>query len=129
MADSVLIDIKIASLEKSLEETAADVSTHDDLLDSHSDRILSIEHWRNGNGAKGAEARLQAVECETTELRECLGASKTEEAIERIASVAALSIVKNARGRDRTAVEKVKAFAPYFAAALLAVTTILQAVL
>jgi len=115
MAD-IVIETRLAAAEADLKDHEKRLDELDGRDDAHSDRILSLEHWRNGNGARGAEARLQYVEGEMEELRGCLGASKTDEAIERIAAAAARSIVKGARERDRTAVEQVKAWAPYFAA-------------
>lgn len=78
-------------------------------------RVDRLEYWRNGNGAKGAEARLQEVEKWKEEF-------VTQEAVTGIisdaAKAAAHQIVNNARSRDKTVTERIKAFGPYFIALL-----------
>lgn len=132
MADIIVLDSKVVALESDVKEIQHDLISLDEECTSHSDRLLHVELWKNGNGARGAEARLQGVEHDVLTLKECLGESKTDEAIERIASAAARSIVKGARDRDKTVVEKVKAFAailsPILSAGALIAAAIIAAV-
>ena len=111
MAD-IVFDNRIATVEGHIKDLREQVSVLDDDNDGYSNRILKIETWRDGNGAKGAEKRLQEVEDDVVKLKECFGASSTDEAIERIASAAARSIVKGAREKDMTTVAKMRAMGP-----------------
>ena len=129
MADIVL-DNRLGSLESDVKEVRDQVDDLEDACTSHSDRLLNIEIWKRGNGARGAEARLQEVEDDVVKLKECFGASSTDAAIERIASAAARSIIKGAREKDMTAVAKLRAMGPLLTgiAALVAAAITLVAV-
>lgn len=129
MADIIVLDNKVVALENDVRDIRHELEDLDDSCVSHSDRLLHFELWKNGNGARGAEARLQGAEHDVLALKECLGASKTDEAIERIASAAARSIVKGARERDKTTVEKVKAVAAVLSPVCAAAAVILAAIL
>lgn len=128
MAD-IVIDNRLTAVEADVKEVSGRVDDVEELSTAHSDRIYALEYWRNGNGAKGAEARLQEVEKGYVVLKECLGADKSDEAIERIAAATARSIVKGARERDRTVVEKVKAVSALLSPILAALAVVLAAVL
>ena len=129
MAD-IVIDNRLLSLEGDVKDVEDRIETMDDRCVRHSDRLYAVEIWKNGNGAKGAEARLQEVEGEVVKLKECFGASSTDAAIERIASAAARSIVKGAREKDMTVVAKLRAMGPLLTgiAALVAAAVTLVAV-
>jgi hypothetical protein len=153
MPEVLLLEQRVEHLEEGCKDRTADVESLDNRVVGCSDRIYALEYWRNGNGAKGAEARLQGMELAVAGIQHSLDSEQSEENIKRIikettqhltsgviggqsdaslkviAEAAADAVVAHARRRDRTFVSKVKAFAPYFAAALLLVTTILQAVL
>jgi hypothetical protein len=111
MADIVL-DNRLATLEGCARDLKERVSVLDDDNDGYSTRLLKVETWKDGNGAKGAEKRLQEVEDDVVKLKECFGASSADDAIERIASAAARSIVKGAREKDMTTVAKMRAAGP-----------------
>ena len=132
MADIIVLEHQVSALESDVKDIQKDIKRLDCESGEQSDRILVAEQWRNGNGARGAEARLQGVEHDMLALKECLGASKTDEAIERIASAAARSIVKGARDRDKTVVEKMKAvgalLGPILSATALVAAAIIAAV-
>ena len=129
MAD-IVIDNRLGSLESDVKEVRDQVDDLEDACTSHSDRLLNIEIWKRGNGARGAEARLQEVENDVVKLKECFGASSSDDAIERIASAAARSIIKGAREKDMTAVAKLRAMGPLLTgiAALVAAAITLVAV-
>jgi len=129
MADIVL-DNRIATLEGCTRELKERVSVLDEDNDGYSTRLLKVETWKDGNGARGAETRLQEAEVEIVKLKECFGASSADDAIERIASAAARSIVKGAREKDMTTVAKMRAAGPLLtgAAALIASLVTLAAV-
>jgi hypothetical protein len=129
MAD-IVIDNRLGSLESDVKEVRDQVDDLEDACTSHSDRLLNIEIWKRGNGARGAEARLQEVENDVVKLKECFGASSSDDAIERIASAAARSIIKGAREKDMTTVAKLRAMGPLLTgiAALVAAAITLVAV-
>jgi hypothetical protein len=129
MAD-IVIDNRLGSLESDVKEVRDQVDDLEDACTSHSDRLLNIEIWKRGNGARGAEARLQEVENDVVKLKECFGASSSDDAIERIASAAARSIIKGAREKDMTTVAKLRAMGPLLTgvAALVAAAVTLIAV-
>ena len=129
MADIIVLEHQVSALESDVKDVRDKLEDLDDASTSHSDRLLNVELWKNGNGARGAEVRLQGVEHDVLTLKECLGASQTDEAIERIASAAARSIVKGARDRDKTVVEKVKAVSSILSPILAALAVVLAAVL
>ena len=116
MADIAVLDIKVANLEEKCEETVDRVGAIEEIVDKRGDRIHSLEIWRNGNGARGAEARLQIMESDMVHLKACIENVASDESIAKIAQVAVKGIIENARNKDRTLVNKAKAFAPYFAA-------------
>ncbi len=123
--DHVLIDLRLTRAENDIQDVVKDIARLDGESSNQSDRILTVEHWKDGVGCRGAEARLQCVEAK---LDEGVG-DVSEDLINKIAGAAAIAIVGNARKRDKTTVEKVKAVAPYFASVCLLAANILQAVL
>jgi hypothetical protein len=130
MADVIVLDNRIGAVEGAVKELKDGVSALDDACDSHSDRLLNLEIWKRGNGAKGAEDRLQATETTMASLKECLRSAQSDEAIERIATAAANGVIASARTRDKTTVAKLRALGPLLtgAAALLAAIVTLVAV-
>jgi hypothetical protein len=127
MADAIL-DIKIDNLEKDCAETQGIVRGLEAECGDLSDRTHRLEFWRDGNGAKGAEARLQGVEVNIVKLSACVEKVASDDTIARIAQVAVKEVIGNAKGRDRTAISKVKAFAPYFAAGCALVAALVATV-
>ena len=132
MSDILTIEHRVGTVESDVRDLRERVGVVEDDSDGHETALVKISTWRDGNGARGAEARLQEVEKGVILLKECLGASQTDEAIERIASAAARSIVKGARDRDKTAVEKMKAvgalLGPILSATALVAAAIIAAV-
>ena len=129
MSDILTIEHRVGTVESDVRDLRERVGVVEDDSDGHETALVKISTWRDGNGARGAEARLQEVEKGVTLLKECLGASQTDEAIERIASAAARSIVKGARDRDKTTVERVKAVAAILSPILSAGALIAAAVI
>ena len=129
MSDILTIEHRVGTVESDVRDLKERVGVVEEDCDGYSNRLLKAETWRDGNGARGAEARLQEVEKGVTLLKECLGATQTDAAIERIASAAARSIVKGARERDKTMVEKVKAVAAILSPVCAAAAVILAAIL
>jgi hypothetical protein len=84
-------------------------------MDELEKRVLKIESWKNGNGARGAEVRLQDVENDVLELKGKCVTYMTDEATEKMVQAAFRGFVAAAQNKDKTAVAKIKAFAPYFA--------------
>jgi dGTP triphosphohydrolase len=121
MADIILLESKVDAIGSDVKDIKDRVDDLEDCGVSRSDRLLNLEIWKRGNGAKGAEDRLQLQEAKTMEteraiaaMKECLQRAQSDEAIERIASAAARSIVTNARDRDKTTVAKLRAMGPLF---------------
>jgi predicted NBD/HSP70 family sugar kinase len=129
MSDIAVIGIEVANLKDKCEETYRTVGGLEDECSNLSDRIHAGEIWRNGNGAKGAEARLQTVEKEMSDIKTCVEKVASDEGIARIAREAARAVVSNARDKDRTLISKVKAFAPYFAAVCMLIATVMTVLL
>lgn len=129
MPELEILKNRVNGLEKTVDEVKGTVSEVEDKVISTSDRLSHVEIWKDGNGARGAEARLQGLEGDIEDVKECLGMSHTEEAIERIASLTARAVVKNARERDRTAVERMRAWGPIIAALCAAVSAIVVAII
>jgi hypothetical protein len=129
MADIVL-DNRLTVLEGDAKEVKGRVDELEDSCISHSDRLLNIEIWKRGNGARGAEARLQDAESAMASLKDCLRAAQSDEAISKIAAAAAMGVINGAKGRDKTAVAKLRALGPLLtgAAALVAAIVTLVAV-
>lgn len=127
MSDIVVLQSQITILEKNHESLKDDVRELSDTTARIEDRVRDVEHWQDGNGAKGAEARLQAVEDYMTEVKACVTKAMAPDAIMAIAREAAKAVVTNARDKDRTAISKVRAFAPYFAGLCALVGTIIMA--
>jgi len=130
MADIVVLEGKVDVLEKDVREVKDRVDELEDEGSSRSDRLLNLEIWKRGNGAKGAELRLQEAEASMVALKECVQRAQSDEAIERIAKAAARGVIENARGKDKTTVAKLRAMGPLFTgiAALVAAIVTLIAV-
>jgi hypothetical protein len=60
-------EVRLSRIEDDIREHRARIDECHDRLDVHSESISSLEQWRKGNGAMGAEARLQCVEALTRE--------------------------------------------------------------
>jgi hypothetical protein len=131
MTDIAMLDIKVANLEEKCEETRGTVRGLEDECSQLSDRTHALELWRNGNGARGAETRLQSVEADMTDVRKCIENGASDDTISKIASAAAMAIVNKARDKDRTTVAKIRAAGPIIAgvAAVLTAFSALVAVL
>lgn len=128
MAD---LAIRVDRIEEDIKDHQVQLDETHDRLDVQSDTIQSIEQWRKGNGAQGAEARLQCVEEAAVKLaEERIGprlniAEADIQALQKIADGKLTAVVgetvKSALdARDKTAIAYVKAFSPY-AVALAAI--------
>lgn len=137
MADEAIINIRFDTLAKDCEETKCRVSEAEDAIAGLSDRTRSLEYWRNGNGASGAEERLQAVEDgllyysreRIPQRLNCVEADMA--AVQRIADHAIEHGVRGAVNdtldkRDKTAIAKIKAWGPYFATGVVLILGILE---
>ncbi len=114
--DLALLSHKIDEARLDIVDLVKDVESVDDRITGFSDRLNDVEYWKNGNGGRGAEVRLQEVEDTVQTLLRISSASRPDDEIQRIAKVTATTIVENAREKDRTAVARVRAWAPYFVA-------------
>jgi hypothetical protein len=57
-----LAEARLTHLESDIVEAKGNIGECLDRLEDHSEQLHSLQQWRKGNGAKGAEQRLQAVE-------------------------------------------------------------------
>jgi hypothetical protein len=137
MADIILLESKVDAIASDVKDVKDRVDDLEDGGASRSDRLLNLEIWKRGNGAKGAEDRLQLQEAKSmdteraiTAMKECLQRAQSDETIERIATAAANGVISNARSRDKTTVAKLRAMGPLFTgiAALVASLVTLAAV-
>jgi len=82
-------------------------------------RVVSLEHWRDGNGARGAEERLQDVE---TQLRENERRYQSDAVVIEKSIAAATEklwdrLLVYFKNREKAWIEYLKAYAPYVASA------------
>jgi hypothetical protein len=119
MADIV---IKLDVLSDAIKETKAKQEEIESRIDIQSDSINSIDQWRKGNGAKGAEGRLQCVEgslfeLQTERLPARMSLAEADiQALQKIADGKIETVVRSALdARDRTVIAYIKAFGPYAA--------------
>ncbi|MFA5376856.1 MAG: hypothetical protein WC455_13990 [Dehalococcoidia bacterium] len=115
------IAIRVEHLEESDSERKSKLEEVENRLDAHSSEIQRLAIWRDGNGAKGAEARLQCVE----EKLEDLPAIKSDLAVVKLVADAKLSSIEDAVGRaldrrDKTVLAYLTKLGP-FAAAIAAI--------
>lgn len=106
------------------------------------ERVRVLENWKTGDGARGAEIRLQDVERKTAEIeRDCLVDLSQENAgsiremekqlvefthqqeafvskdeVKLLVDGAKTAFIKALRDEKKKASERIKAWAPYFAA-------------
>ena len=59
---SATLKTKVEHLKEETAEQKIRIGTCEELCGEQSDRIYKLELWRGGNGARGAEDRLQGVE-------------------------------------------------------------------
>ena len=137
MAD---LAIRIDRIDEDIKEHRTDLDEAHNRLDIQSDAIRGLEYWRNGNGAQGAEARLQCVE-------EMALALARERIVPRLAVVeadirAVQAIADNAiragvqeaihttlNAREKTMLARIKTWTPIVSAALAAAAVVLVAIL
>jgi len=100
-----------------------------------SDRVRTIELWRNGNGAKGAEVRLQDAEKSVRALEDAdpdkrLNALEADvKVIQQVTDASIRFSVGTALDeRDKTAVARVKAWGPIVAATVAALAVVAQSI-
>ena len=132
-----VIRSKLETIEKDCEEIKDKIDELDNRLENISERTLTLEVWRNGNGARGSEARLQDVEDGLMAYsREriiprlnCVEADM--QAVQRIADHAIQTGVNDAVNatldkREKTTIAKIKAWGPYAATAVVLVGMVLD---
>ena len=136
MAD---IETRLDHIEGKVDEIKNELDEVLDRVDIHSASIQSLDQWRKGNGAKGAEARIQGTEDAalsyyTSRVPERLNCVEVNiEALQRIADgkiqdTVSLSVHSAMDARDRTAIAYIKAFAPWVAALLALAATLIGAI-
>jgi hypothetical protein len=118
--------IRIDHIEDDVREHKGKLSEIEDRIDIHADTIRAIDQWRKGNGAQGAEGRLQCTEAVLLDYQ----VSRAPERLNAIeADIGALQKIADGRisaaigesvrttldARDRTAIAYLKAFGPYAA--------------
>ena len=129
MSDITVLEIKIDNIASDVKDIKTDLETIEDVQDAMSATVDHIEQWRRGNGAKGAELRLQEVEKTTMEVKNCMERVASDERIEQIAAAAVKGIVGNAKLRDKTFVAKLQSIGPIFlgvAAVITAIAAVLK---
>ena len=136
MAD---IEVRLGNIEGKVDEIKSELDEVLDRVDIHSAAIQSLDQWRKGNGAQGAEARLQCVEgaayrLDTERVPERLNCAEADIlALQRIADgkisdAVSISVHTAMDSRDKTAIAYIKAFAPWVAALLALATTLIGAI-
>ena len=120
---------RVDRLEEDVKEQKGSLEELHGRLDEHSGNIDRILKWGLEGNGDSAETRLHSVETNMGAISALVEKVASDETIARIAQVAVKEVIGNARGRDRTTISKVKAFAPYFAAACALVAAFVAAVL
>jgi hypothetical protein len=117
MADLV---IRVGNLEETAIDHRGRLDELEGLSDIHSKVIDGIEQWRKGNGARGAEARLQHTENAVHELQvqrlpervgvvECDITALQKIADGRITAAVSETVKTTLDARDKTAIAYIKA--------------------
>jgi hypothetical protein len=132
MAD--VLTERITNCLDDCEELTKRVEAIETVQDDLSDRVYKQEYWRDGNGSRGAETRLQCVEQALADLP----IIKSDlEVVKIIADAKLHNIAETVNGavgtalsdRDKTTIAKVKAWSPIAVSALALVTIIVQIIL
>ena len=135
MADA--ITLRVGNCEDECEELKKRVDANDERLDDTSDRVLSLEYWKKGNGARGAEIRLQDTEAGLRRIED-IDASPRLNVLEaeiktlqniadaKITEVVTASVHEALNLRDKTAIAYLKAAGPYAAAVAAIAVAILK---
>lgn len=124
MAD---IDMRLNHIEGKMDEIKSVLDEVLDRVDTHSESIRSLDQWRRGNGAKGAEDRIQGTEVAalsyyTSRVPERLNCAEADIlALQRIADgkisdAVSISVHTAMDARDKTAIAYLKAIGPAIAA-------------
>jgi len=139
IADFVELRGRVDGTEKACTDHRDRLDRHDNILDDHEKAIEKINQWRTGNGARGAEDRLQEVE-------DGLFAYARERIIPRLncieGDVAAVQLIADHAiqtgvneavnttldKRERTTIAKIKAWGPYAATAVVLIGMVLDKV-
>jgi len=117
MAD---IDLRLNHIEGKVDDIKSSLDEVLDRMDTHSESIRSLDQWRKGNGALGAEARLQSTELaalnyQRTNVPERLNCIEAEVLIlqkvadGKIQDAVSLSVKTTMDARDKTAISYIKA--------------------
>jgi hypothetical protein len=119
MAD--VLNERITNCLDDCEELTKRIEAVEAVQDDLSDRVYKQEYWRDGNGARGAEIRLQCTEAALSSLP----AMKSDLDAVKLVADAKLIGIEDAVGkaidaRNNTILAYVKSFSPY-AAALAAI--------
>jgi len=109
MADA--LTERINNCRDDCEELTKRVDAVEELHAETSDRVAALEYWRNGNGARGAEVRIQDLEKNMSTVLTTVPGLITSEEADKIAKSAVHHIVEQARSKDRTWVSKTRAVA------------------
>ena len=137
---SEVFEVKLLHMERDIGDLKGRTEEADDLLSNHSGRIRDLEHWKDGDGAKGSEERLQCLEEYTRGIEKAnlrVRVNNLEgglDAVQRIADAKLDNIQTSVSGavlstlnaRDRTTIAKVKAWGPYFATAVVLIGMLLD---
>jgi hypothetical protein len=132
------LEPRVEHLEERTNEDRGRLDEAEGRLDIHSEAIQSLDQWRKGNGAHGAETRLQNVE-------EMSFALARERIVPRLAVVeadmrAVQAVADNAiragvqeaihdtlNAREKTTLARLRAWGPVIAAGIAALAVIVQA--
>lgn len=139
MADEAILQLRLRNIESDCAEIKTDVEGLDSKLDSISDRTQALEYWRDGNGARGAEARLQCLEQYSIDLQKANLRPRTlqlEADVRVLQNVTDATIMKSVREtvndamdlREKTLIAKLKAWGPIVAAICAFISSIIVAV-
>jgi hypothetical protein len=111
------LEVRLENVAGDCTELAKRVDAMETIQDDLSDRLYKQEYWRDGNGARGAEARLQDVEKAAAELP----GIKADLAVVKLVADAKLEgiegmFTKTLDARDKTVLAYIKAFGPWIPA-------------
>ena len=151
MSDNIVLEQKIDNLSNDIrlqgenwsieiKEIKQRFDGFENRLDSHADMLGALFHWKNSNGSPGAEERIRKSAASISEYdRENIAPrlNMIEADVRVLQNITDSTIRTGVQGavndtldkRDRTAIAKIRAWAPIIAALLAALAVVLTAIL
>jgi hypothetical protein len=126
------IPVRIGHLEADRDRQEEDIRHVRGKLETWLEELMGLLRWKRGNGARGAEDRLQCMEekmyqLQLARLPERMGIAECDiEALQKVADGRIGEVVKKTLdARDKTVIAYIKAFGPWVTAVAALLVVIL----